>query len=182
MLDKSGNNNDWVQTTGTLKPVYKTSGGLRWLKYDGLDDFLSVASISLTSGMSSFVALDRVTDTSWVLGYASNGDANRTYCIGAASASNSYGSGVGSSPTMRVNAAAIGATRQNLLDACPSNTPVVFTAENLNLSTWTSFAACGWSSFEFGGRIFGLIVAPNASAADRNSTERWLAAKAGITF
>jgi hypothetical protein len=38
--DKSGNGNHLIQNTTSLKPIYKTSGGLNWLKLDGVDDKL----------------------------------------------------------------------------------------------------------------------------------------------
>jgi hypothetical protein len=44
VLDKSGNNNDLVQATSTKRPLYKTSGGISWLLFDGVDDYLSSAA------------------------------------------------------------------------------------------------------------------------------------------
>jgi hypothetical protein len=44
VLDKSGNNNDLVQATSTKRPLYKTSGGVSWLQFDGVDDYLSSAA------------------------------------------------------------------------------------------------------------------------------------------
>lgn len=38
--DKSGNGNHFTQATSGLRPLYKTSGGLRWLQFDGVDDAL----------------------------------------------------------------------------------------------------------------------------------------------
>lgn len=38
--DQSGNANHWLQQSPTLKPLYKTAGGLHWLQSDGLDDYL----------------------------------------------------------------------------------------------------------------------------------------------
>lgn len=49
VLDKSGNGYDLVQATSTKRPLYRTSGGLSWLEFDGVDDFLSVASFDLSA-------------------------------------------------------------------------------------------------------------------------------------
>lgn len=43
MLDKSGNGNHVIQATEANRPLYKTSGGLHWLEFDGSNDFLSDA-------------------------------------------------------------------------------------------------------------------------------------------
>lgn len=40
MLDLSGNGNHATQATTSLKPIYRTSGGLHWLEFDGWDDII----------------------------------------------------------------------------------------------------------------------------------------------
>jgi len=40
MLDKSGNNADLAQITAARRAIYKTAGGLRWLEFDGVDDYI----------------------------------------------------------------------------------------------------------------------------------------------
>lgn len=42
MLDKSGNGHHAIQATAGARPLYKTAGGLHWLEFDGIDDFLAV--------------------------------------------------------------------------------------------------------------------------------------------
>jgi hypothetical protein len=42
--DKSGRNNHASQATAAKRPLYKTSGGLHWLQFDGVDDSLSTAA------------------------------------------------------------------------------------------------------------------------------------------
>lgn len=41
--DKSGNGRHLTQATGSLCPLYKTSGGLHWLQFDGTDDRMAMA-------------------------------------------------------------------------------------------------------------------------------------------
>ena len=42
MLDISGNDNHATQGTSAARPIYRTDGVLRWLQFDGVDDFLNV--------------------------------------------------------------------------------------------------------------------------------------------
>ena len=42
MLDKSGNGSHATQSTAESRPVYQAGGGLQWLEFDGVDDFLAV--------------------------------------------------------------------------------------------------------------------------------------------
>lgn len=44
--DKSGNGLHFVQPTSSARPLYKTSGGLHWLLFDQVDDFMYVDSLS----------------------------------------------------------------------------------------------------------------------------------------
>lgn len=41
--DKSGNGYNLLQSNASKRPLYKTSGGLKWLLFDGVDDILSAA-------------------------------------------------------------------------------------------------------------------------------------------
>jgi hypothetical protein len=45
MADKSGNGKHLVQAVAGSRPLYKTSGGLSWLLFDGTNDFISGALI-----------------------------------------------------------------------------------------------------------------------------------------
>lgn len=49
ILDKSGRNNHASQATAAARPLYKTSGGLHWLQFDGVDDGLVTAAIDFTA-------------------------------------------------------------------------------------------------------------------------------------
>ena len=42
ILDKSGNGNHASQTTTSSKPIYRTDGINHWIRFDGVDDYLSV--------------------------------------------------------------------------------------------------------------------------------------------
>ncbi len=45
ILDKSGRGNNAIAPNDSARPLYKTSGGLHWLQFDGVDDGLLTASI-----------------------------------------------------------------------------------------------------------------------------------------
>jgi len=59
--DKSGNSNHASQTNAVKRPIYKASGGLHWLQFDGVDDALSTGNINLTTTnqITGFVGCNR---------------------------------------------------------------------------------------------------------------------------
>jgi hypothetical protein len=71
ILDKSGRGNHAIAPSDAARPLYKTSGGLHWLQFDGVDDSLSTASfdLSLSTKVSMFFGFDKVNDTNagWLL-------------------------------------------------------------------------------------------------------------------
>jgi len=54
--DKSGRNNHASQATAAARPLYKTSGGLHWLQFDGVDDALATGNVDLSATDKLFVA------------------------------------------------------------------------------------------------------------------------------
>lgn len=46
--DKSGNGRNLTQSTASARPAYKTSGGLHWLQFDGVDDTLTYSGAIAT--------------------------------------------------------------------------------------------------------------------------------------
>ncbi len=64
--DKSGRGNDATQATEASKPILRNTGALWWLEFDGVDDFLTTASINFTATdkMSLWAGLTRGKDTS----------------------------------------------------------------------------------------------------------------------
>jgi hypothetical protein len=65
--DKSGNDNHLIQATAANRPLYKTSGGLHWLLFDGTDGLVSSAAATLTDGSgqwSSYAAAHSTSDAS----------------------------------------------------------------------------------------------------------------------
>lgn len=64
MRDKSGNANHAAQTVVGSRPLYRTSAGLSWLEFDGVDDFMVTGSINLTATdeVSLFAGIRKLSD------------------------------------------------------------------------------------------------------------------------
>lgn len=74
VLDKSGNNNDWL-SSGGARPIYRTSGGLRWIEGDGVAQYMR-ATFTITQPWERVSGIQQIT---WTLndsifsGVAANG-------------------------------------------------------------------------------------------------------------
>lgn len=63
--DVSGLNNHLVQTNNTLRPLWKTSGGVYWAEFDASDDAMQAATnIALSPTMTIVAAMRQVTGAS----------------------------------------------------------------------------------------------------------------------
>lgn len=175
--DKSGNGKHWLSSSAGTRGVNFAAGTVKGVKLDGVDDGYSVAW-SAGSGLSAFFALDRLTDSSFIVAHCSPTNAYFGVALSGAQPS-FFGSGAA---TIRVNGAAIGSTRTDFLSACPQNTPVVVAYENLDLSLWPKFSFGDYGGVVFGGRLIGFMICLNQNAGNRSTIEQWLAAKAGISF
>lgn len=58
--DKSGNGNHATQATASKRPLYKTSGGLHYLYFDGVDDLLVLSQkLNMNSGVAALRLVDQ---------------------------------------------------------------------------------------------------------------------------
>lgn len=64
MLDKSGNGRHASQPTAASRPLYQSVGGLQYLLFDGIDDFLVTGSIDFTATdkVSVFAGVRKLSD------------------------------------------------------------------------------------------------------------------------
>lgn len=177
--DKSPNGRNWLAAGTNNRGALFSSGGVRGIKLDGVDDGYADSGGLLGTAMSVFYAIDRVTDASWVLGDGPQ-QTNVIWSLAAASGTSSF-LNVGT-PTIRVNGTVIGSTRQNLLDACPANTPVVIHYAGLPLSNISIVNFSKYSGFFFGGRIICEITCVDQPDANRITIQNYLAAKAGFAL
>jgi len=76
MLDKSGNGHHVVQATAGARPLYKTSGGLHWLEFDGVDDTLgaNVSAVTPYDCIGAFRLISEVGPTAENMLMGSGGD------------------------------------------------------------------------------------------------------------
>ncbi len=90
ILDKSGNGNHATQSTAAQRPLYKTSGGLHWLQFDGVEDSLSTTAFDLTlsATLSHFIGFDKINDTS--PGWMFNNDVGNSAGISFVQRGNSF--------------------------------------------------------------------------------------------
>lgn len=65
MRDKSGNGHHALQATAGSRPTYRTSAGISWLQFDGVDDFLvtNTVALSTTDKVSLFTGVRKLLDT-----------------------------------------------------------------------------------------------------------------------
>ncbi len=70
MLDISGRDSHAAQTSSSSRPTYRTDGTLRWLEFDGVDDFMDLPT-SLVSGVQGFYATSAM---AWKGVFAGTGD------------------------------------------------------------------------------------------------------------
>lgn len=173
IMDKSGNGK---HLTSATPPTLRQSGSLYYLEFDGVDDGLINASVPLGASvdvMWAFHNSGAVTSHMFL-------DSAATVLVGVAQDGNASVPGVG---TYSVNGAALGAqTRDSLHDTVGSAAPKVIDATAANLSSFTNFRISSFGGFLLSGRLYGVIVAPAMSAANRSAVRTYLGAKAGLTL
>lgn len=64
MLDKSGRGNHATQATATARPIYTEAGGLRYLAFAGVDDFMVTGAVNFTATdkMTSWAGVRKLSD------------------------------------------------------------------------------------------------------------------------
>lgn len=203
MLDKSGRGNHAIQATPASRPLFQDVGGLRYLKFDGVDDFLSTASINFTGTdkVSLFAGVRKLSDaatgslieTSTAFsGFpgsfqvrAPGGDISQSYYLGSNN-SGSIVAGIASgylAPrsdviTGRLVAGGTSSIRVSGLAA------VTFSTSAGNYGNYPIYIGRrGGTSLPFNGNLYGLIIR-GALTDDANTgkVEKLLAGKTGVTL
>lgn len=185
ILDKSGNNNDWTSSS-TARPLYKTSGGLSWLEFDGTNSVLSTPISGLSTMMDMYAVLTpNAGETLWITGYNTALDASKY--IGRLAISDTPTMSDPVQPAMGyVNRVKIVPDIQTTMMTAlniGSGLPKLVEFRSCNMSPWTAFAFGGFGGgYQFAGRLYGLILAPYTSATNRAPTQAYLAQKAALTL
>lgn len=169
MKDKSGNGYHATQTASASRPTYRTDGILHWLEFDGVDDFLQTSYVP-TSNWSSGVGLTVAKDNGSFLFESNLTAANNYY----------------TSNLLRVFSppSDISSTGIPISLNTANKFVVRVSGDNVGtspISVGARYIGMGSSSFNFGGRLFGLvIVSAYVSIEDLNTLDEYMAKRAGV--
>lgn len=210
MRDKSGNAHHAAQTVAGSRPIFRTSAGLSWLQFDGIDDFMvtNAINISATDKTSLFAGLRKLLDTPTGMFVESSVDSslnNGTFAMTAPTTSvpGAYSFNLRGTVLISRAASVFTAPITNVV-ACNYNiggadfnteilprvngvTPTLTGSGNAGTGSFSSqvlyIGSRGGVSLPFTGNLYGLIV--RGAASDTVSivnAESFMATKSGITF
>jgi hypothetical protein len=208
--DKSGNGNHFTQSTTTKRPLYKTSGGLSWLDFDGTDDWMTagdavdpltfdlwgVVGCQITSGTSASL-LAKSLSGSLVGRYAILRDTGSLYCLYQGGTVDQGGNAADSSTAVRVITGRIARSEGNVsarINGVAFGAADPFTADSGTSRNTTSRLLMGAyndatdageaAGFFLTGRIYGVILVRTALVVDSYifATEQYMSGKTGINF
>ncbi len=205
MLDKSGQGHHASQTTAASRPTYTESGGLQYLLFDGVNDFLVTASIDLTATdeMSLFAGIRKLSDAArgMVCEFSVNvGLNNGTFFLDApTSAANNISfaaRGAGSAGVPLVSglvapiSLAVSADANISADSARVRTnggTYTATATDMGAGNFGNYPLYignrGGVSLPFSGHLYSLVIRNSlTTAAVVSSTELYVAQKSGVTL
>lgn len=209
ILDKSGYGNHLIQSTAGSRPLYKTSGGLHWLQFDGTDDFL-VSAASVNPGsvdkVQVFAGVRKLSDAAAgeIVGLSTApGGLNGTFFLRAPSSAapnyqfRSRGTlANGSIYTSALVAAPVTNVLTGIGDISAPNEVLRVNGVAVASSTLTQgtgnylayplyIGRMGGILLPFNGNLYSLILrfsAANLDAAVIDQAEAWTAGKCGVTL
>lgn len=205
ILDKSGRGNHATQATAASRPLYQVdSGGLGYLLFDGVDDFLITPTITPNiDKVQVFAGVRKLSDAATGLLVESVLDNGTFYVAAPESTSIMYSSlsrgAVPASTTLRADitsgpapdTAVITATHDIAGDLSTirrngvAGTNATGDKGTGNFLAYPLYIGCrGGTSFPFNGRLYGLITrfGANLTADQISQIERWMAQRTGVTL
>lgn len=202
--DKSGNGRHLTQSTAGSRPLYKTSGGISWLQFDGVDDYLSCADNddweALAGDFTVAAAASITGSTGTVVGktlFAAG--AGRWAIIRSSDVLNSFlldANNVSKDATSSSDfTSAARVIEQRISRSANTNSLVVngivvsttssVSASSINTSFkpivgayWNATQTGGQAGFWLNGRIYGLVFYRGSGS---NNLTQWLARKANVS-
>lgn len=206
MLDKSGRGNHATQATAAARPTYTTGGGLAWLAFDGVDDGMVTASITLavdkvqvfagarkTSDAATAVLVELSTSPGSVAGSMSLiFPFNATDRVGGRSSGTAFALTSTASATLNAPVTAVLRLTADIaadsLAVASNGVALASVATDQGTGNYTSnplyIGRRAGTSNPFTGNLYGLIVrfGANLDAPGISNTERWMAVKSGVTI
>ena len=208
MLDKSGRGNHATQSTAINRPILRQdSGGNYYLYFNGTNTSMQTGNINMTNSnkVSVFAGINCLNIGSTTLGmvvnHNSTGFSSFSLLSPAGSGGNAvsfmvYGSNGGAAPN---DTGLISPMRAVLTGTSDLSAPsVALRRDGVTRQTVTAFPGGGSFSNQplmigiqgggipqrrFNGHLYGLVVRGAESTSDQiTNTERWLAAKTGVTM
>lgn len=206
ILDKSGRGNHATQATAAARPTYNEAGGLRWLAFDGVDDFMITPTITPgTDKVQFFGGVRKLSDAAIgaVCEFSASTDTNNgTFFLLAPRDDATANYGWRSKGTLVVDlratqyAAPVSNVVTGLSDIAADSATVrvngVVAATDITTDQGTGnylaypmyIGRRGGTSLPFNGRLYGLITrfGPNLTASQIGQTERWMAQRTGVSL
>ena len=190
--DRSGNDYHATQATASQRPIYKTSGGLHWLQFDGIDDFLSAPAFLDSAGMLG--VLGAAIDTTGVhqAPYAQRGTllGDTVYKNPANEFEHWYGTGAGweivTGDSIDASAKVLTARRSGTTHAVRVNSTTEDTHSGGAFASTTNVFRVGSndSGYHSAMNFYALVICAGATddATDGALLRTWVAAKSGVTL
>ena len=180
--DKSGNGRHLTQATANLRGLVFTASGRTRVDIPAtLNSGFSSATPTTSSTGTVIQAARFAGNPNWLTILRGDGSA---FVDAASSGSGAATSDTAGTPSFFVQGSPVASTRGTLYSGL-NDVNAVFTATNINFSTWSS----GWrwynfgSSFQFIGEVGEVLVYNRAlTTTERQRAERYLAARWGITL
>lgn len=174
--------NHAVAPSDAARPLYKTAGGLHWLEFDGVDDYLVATVNGLSSTTVNALAFNPGADTAYIATSLSSSIYWHYTQIGNPGG---FDSGVGS-PSYRLNGADIVYTNRGDTHSNWANNDNISIVQNLNLPSTASFYLFNYATFSglyTQGKMYGALLLDRALTTDELADlESYLAAKSGVTL
>jgi hypothetical protein len=190
MLDKSGNGNHASQSVASARPIYRTDGTLRWLKFDGVDDRLEffIPFNLFEAGLSYCLGYDTNGAPRGVFYAKHDGVVPWAFAFDQVSpAGTLIDVSASSEPTLslRVDGVDSGpATRDKVYDAVAGKHVQIWNAAgasgNYQSSSGHGFGLYSDSRFTLSGMLFGLIWRETLLGPETKNAEQYLANKSGV--
>ncbi|PJK29972.1 hypothetical protein [Minwuia thermotolerans] len=184
--------NHATQSTSAARPVYKTSGGLHWLQFDGVDDFLNIGSaLDLSPAAGSQVwtqafGADSNSDTTYVyvsqrgantpfITAANDGSTNTTIVSNDLTLNNTYVDGNLETPANQGDLHTLLEGRH--LGRMEASVPSTSTFDAPQIGQYTT------ASFDFSGFIYSYVLVNKAlTASEMSRLDAYQARKSGVTL